>query len=178
MRSRQLLERCNRYSHLPIEHPLDSAASAGPADDDESSELQEEQRRRWRESKRRYAQKCQQKVKEKKTKYNAEYYNKHKEKLNEKSKQRRAARTAQRVAAALALHEAPPAMPLPLENPQVRRYHELQRAAGREPSLPRALPGFRERLVRRIVTIEKKFNEMTHELDHMTTKEVRIYEYI
>ena len=119
------------------------------------------------------------KNKEKKIKYNAEYYNKHKAKLNEKfNAKRRAARTAQRVAAALALHEAPPAMPLPLENPQVRRYHELQRAAGREPSLPRALPGFRERLVRRIVTIEKKFNDMTQELDHMTTREVRIYEYI
>ena len=89
-----------------------------------------------------------------------------------------AARTAQRVAAALALDEAPPAMPLPLENSQVRRYHELQRAGGREPSQPRALPGFRVRLVRWIVTIEKKFNEMTHELDHMTTKEVMIYEYI
>ena len=133
-----------------------------------SSELQKEQRRRWRESKRRYTQKCPQKVKEKKTKYNAEYYNKHKEKLHEKSKQR----------IALALHEAPPAMPLPLENLQVRRYHELQRAAGREPSLPRALPGFRERLVRRVVTIKQKFNVTTHELDHMTTKEVRIYEYI
>ena len=157
---------------------MDSAASAGPAAEDVSSELQKEQRRRWRESKGRCAQKCQQKVKEKKTKYNAENYIKHKEKLNEKSKQRRAARTAQRVATALALHEAPPAMPLPLEILQVRRYHELQRAAGREPSLPRALPGVREHLVRRIVTIKKKFNVMTHELDHMTTKEVRIYEYI
>ena len=194
MRSRQLLERCNRQRHLPIEHPLDSAASAGPAAEDESSELQEEQRRRWRESSRKYSQKYPQKIrqrkadgyqrnkeqlKEKKRKYNAEYYNKHKAKLNEKvNAKRRAARTAQRVAAALALDEAPPAMPLPLENPQVRRYHELQRAAGREPSQPRALPGFRERLVRRIVTIEKKFNDMTQELDHMTTREVRIYEYI
>jgi len=116
-----------------------------------------------KEKRKRYNAGCTEKNQEKKIKYNAE---------------RRAVRTAQRVAAALALDEAPPAMPLPLENSQVRRYHELQRAGGREPSQPRALPGFRVRLVRRIVTIEKKFNDMTQELDHMTTREVRIYEYI